>query len=434
MRRFLWFLVSVSLMRVGFVGVLGVVGCGGGAKQDGGVDAGFDAGSGAFDGGFDAGRDGGNAGFDAGLICPAAQVPAPFDAGFLDEADGGNGASCSGGVMVLGPLYARAATTLEIPREWTQLGAIRGADGVFASISLDGGDFSPALELSGFDFPVSDDAGVMGVTAELVVHGTSPSLQLASLSWMGGSTAKAVRELHREIPMNWSSWSHGVISPPNTYFWGADANHPTFFVRLDFNQACTTVPGGRIEIDDVLVSIHVPGDGGVLPITRRPATVRSQPLRRVWARVSSATGAPNAAEDGGAALVSGMSQGETTDAIILSDFGFQLPPNASVRGVVAVPYRGGTANVPLALYDARLVKGGVPVGEMRRPHSATSQSWWAGTDPLGDRNDTWGNLLSATEVNAADFGVALRAQYRGVTGTADAELDAAALYIIAHCQ
>jgi len=170
--------------------------------------------------------------------------------------------------------------------------------------------------------------------------------------------------------------------------------------------------------------------GDTLAAARYPATVVNDPSFGTtdWAMVSNA----GISDDSTAWIL--LTVGQATHYAKATSFGFNLPANATVRGLrVVLEKEAVNGAVDPGLHDAavRLVKGGV-IG-------ATNRSTGAAWAPLrtdwrvsyGGPTDLWGDTWSAADINAANFGVAAAAEYV-VSGIGSPGLDSIAVYVCYH--
>lgn len=108
--------------------------------------------------------------------------------------------------------------------------------------------------------------------------------------------------------------------------------------------------------------------------------------------------------------------------LVATNFGFSVPSDAFINGVVVEWEQSSTANHILD-YKVQLVKAGVPLG-----NSLAKAVVWKTTDKYslyGDGDTLWGLSLTPADVNATNFGAAISA-------TADpAETDTAQ---VDHCR
>lgn len=127
-----------------------------------------------------------------------------------------------------------------------------------------------------------------------------------------------------------------------------------------------------------------------------------------WSAVSNAFASDNSYTN-----ASLSSNGDFTDHLIISDFGFNLSASDIVLGIEVEIERFGDK---VKDNQVRIVKSGT-VGSTDK--SATAN--WPNTDPntyrlYGANNDLWGETWLATDINAANFGVAISARRVGGGG------------------
>lgn len=111
--------------------------------------------------------------------------------------------------------------------------------------------------------------------------------------------------------------------------------------------------------------------------------------------------------------------GQQTDYLQAVGFGFTLPVDAVINGIkVEIERRDAGFNVNVVVKDLEvlIVKGGVRQSEVNRADTVTS---WPAADAratYGSETDLWGVGWTAADINAATFGVALRAVASGGVG------------------
>jgi hypothetical protein len=116
------------------------------------------------------------------------------------------------------------------------------------------------------------------------------------------------------------------------------------------------------------------------------------------------------------------------DYLLLTDFGFEVPESAEIRGISVKVRRA--AGSPEEAQDAGvyLIKGGT-LGDLDRSIPGS----WAGPDlgetSYGGPTDLWEEELTPADVNSPDFGVALAASFTGV-GNGRAYVDI--VYVTVH--
>ena len=99
--------------------------------------------------------------------------------------------------------------------------------------------------------------------------------------------------------------------------------------------------------------------------------------------------------------------GQVTNYLKATGFGFSIPANAVIGGVVVeVEHSAGNLMTSIKDKSIKLVKGGAIVGQER----VLSPSFLSTSDTLknyGSSTDTWGVTLTPDEINLANFGVVL---------------------------
>lgn len=122
---------------------------------------------------------------------------------------------------------------------------------------------------------------------------------------------------------------------------------------------------------------------------------------------------------------------EVSPRLVLTGFGFNLPAQAIVVGVVAVVERSSEGNGGTVVdSEVRLVRGGSAVGLNRAlaeawPTADTSASY-------GHLSDTWGETLSGADVSDPAFGIAIAASFAGSGHNTKAQVDLVQLTIHFH--
>ncbi len=113
-----------------------------------------------------------------------------------------------------------------------------------------------------------------------------------------------------------------------------------------------------------------------------------------------------------------------TDYLMATHFNMGLPVTAAVCGI-SVSVQKSASNI-LGLvstvqdYQVYLLKNGIPVGTNKAsPAAWTSASSWYSYGALGDN---WGTSWSVSEINAANFGVAISATMTGLVTLAPSAL------------
>ena len=116
------------------------------------------------------------------------------------------------------------------------------------------------------------------------------------------------------------------------------------------------------------------------------------------------------AADGNVAS-SAVKSGTTTQYLHATNFGFSIPANATIEGVFARVLKMVTnvGTVQGADHTVQLIVGGVRSGS----NNAQGGNWPKGTltnTDYGGAADKWGLALTPANINASNFGLAVRGQ------------------------
>lgn len=127
--------------------------------------------------------------------------------------------------------------------------------------------------------------------------------------------------------------------------------------------------------------------------------------------------APLAAAADAASAMAMLSTGTDTlsEYLKATDFGFSVPADATVNGVVVEVLKTDDGSQILdAPGGVRLVKGGTVSGDDK---ADTMTEWAAGYATYGGAADLWGLTLTPADVNASTFGFVIAAEYGGASGS-----------------
>jgi hypothetical protein len=178
----------------------------------------------------------------------------------------------------------------------------------------------------------------------------------------------------------------------------SDVADADFGVGLVVNHSLS----GKLSVDDLALEIFYE------PTSKQadflPSTATSTTSSHVW---------ENPAATGASVI---LTLGEFTDDLVLTGFGFSIPPNAIVTGI-SLQYEGICGNhrdVWIADKRIQLTFGGVPVCA----NKAEADDWTGGsfTRAYGSSTDTWGCAWDGATVNANDFGVIVGVRFSGKAG------------------
>lgn len=138
-------------------------------------------------------------------------------------------------------------------------------------------------------------------------------------------------------------------------------------------------------------------------------------------------GAIGATDDAGVhvALAGATGLGTSSEYLVASGFGFNLPPTAVVNGIEVTVRRQAVGSIQDE--DIRLFVGGRPVGKS----SSTAGSWTASwtTAQAGTRLYLWGHGFTPAEINSPDFGVGFQVRNTSSSGPNHAYLDSVAVEV-----
>jgi hypothetical protein len=128
---------------------------------------------------------------------------------------------------------------------------------------------------------------------------------------------------------------------------------------------------------------------------------------------------------------SALGNGEYTELLRVTGYGFDIPANVSIKGVVVqLKRQGGT----------RIVDGNIElwldgVASDRPKFIASGWPTKIGTHHYGQEVDTWGNDLTPALVNKAGFGTEIWAKHREDAGTEPATAEIESLIVtIWYCE
>lgn len=118
------------------------------------------------------------------------------------------------------------------------------------------------------------------------------------------------------------------------------------------------------------------------------------------------------------------SNGDYTDYIQVTNFGFSIPLTASIDGIVVEVERWNTGTKNVKDSKVKIVEGSVIGGTDK-----SAGGNWAMSDPntyvtYGNATDLWGNTWTPADINGSGFGIAISAARSGGGGaSADPRID-----------
>lgn len=152
---------------------------------------------------------------------------------------------------------------------------------------------------------------------------------------------------------------------------------------------------------------------------RRPQVVANVGAGVAWSSPDNAR-----FPDGASASV--LLQKTSSRELVLYDFGFEVPAGAQVLGVELATRRSATDIDEIVDKSVRLVRDKLATGESRASSAFWSTSMVEFT--YGGPRDTFGQALTAEDVNAAGFGASLAIEHVGTTAET-ASVDAVSITV-----
>jgi hypothetical protein len=102
-----------------------------------------------------------------------------------------------------------------------------------------------------------------------------------------------------------------------------------------------------------------------------------------------------------------LSNGNDHDRLIVDDFGFAIPDDATILGISATIHRAAGGPQEASDHAVRIIKNGA-IGETKRE----KQGYWPTTvtpEDYGGETDLWGETWTPADINAESFGLAIAA-------------------------
>jgi hypothetical protein len=230
------------------------------------------------------------------------------------------------------------------------------------------------------------------------------------------------------------------VSPSPTLTWNASSGALTYHLHVSTTSDFTTTVYDQSEISTTSrtleglagLTVHywrvnatnVSGTGEwsfVRSFTTEGSQVRSGGTivddastgSVVWSNPSNAQASDNAR------ATASLPESNSSHYLKASNFGFSIPSNATVNGIVVEVERSrSSTSSSIVTTSAKLVKNGVIGGSDKGSYGGTEWPTADAYGAYGDSVDTWGLALTPADVNAAGFGFALSASNFGATGYA----------------
>jgi hypothetical protein len=305
---------------------------------------------------------------------------------------------------------------------WQNISAITQADGNSAVLNSDGKN-SEYLVAYGFGFTIPSNASIHGIIAYFYRKETSlwdacdNSLKLIQDGMITG-TDHAVRfsmsgdQLTGFWPTSWALASYGNSSDLWGLSWSPSQINSKFFgvaisawtmmgvAYIDYvrMQVYYTMDSSQNLCNQTLIcgsALEVPGIGGLVFGTA------------VWQNPSAIT-----KPDGNCAYIA--SPGAISDYLMANVFGFTIPSDASINGIVVYFYRKGTAEGLQSDYSLKIVQDWSVVGKDHASSAPWPTNWTLAS--YGNSSDLWGLSWTPSQINADGFGVAISTQNNLTTG------------------
>lgn len=212
---------------------------------------------------------------------------------------------------------------------------------------------------------------------------------------IGGDTCSSVLS---------GDWTHPVVKNTVTDFSQLAGDGPGIYNITDMDayqgKLYVTVNnnGEQITVGPKLPSTGVDDNtnGSTLPAWSNPANITSS-------------------TDGGASASVTLNGTRETHYLKASNFGFNIPSDATVQGIVVTVKRTVTGGTTGNVNDSqiKIVKSSGAIGAANR---STGSNWAStGTLSVGSTSDLWGETWTAGDINNANFGVVIAAV--GSSGT-----------------
>ena len=287
-----------------------------------------------------------------------------------------------------------------------------------ADASIPQSSISHYLKCTNFGFSVPSAATITGitVTAYQSTGGTNqPCDSTIKLVQAGTISGNNLADSN-----NWSAAGAEKSWGGATELWGlslssSDIENSGFGVAI---SATWPVAGtGVFEIFYVKITVHY-----TVPVTREwamRALVQAEPEYCGTAADDATVGTvawtnpTDAQGNTDATTTAALDSAEESHYLKCTNFGFSIPATADVIGIkVDADTTGSSAEI----FDGtvKLVVGGSIVGD----NQESAVSWSGGLRSWGADNSLWGNTITAANVNASTFGVALSAESTADTKTA----------------
>ena len=315
-----------------------------------------------------------------------------------------------------GPNYPLTAGT----SSWTNPGNILSDNDVYSNGNMlaGAGNVSSYLRASNFGFTIPDGASLEGIVVEIGRYGQGdePRVIDNTVRLVNGSGV-IVGENKADTVTGWpateATASYGAVNN----LWGAsltvaDINNANFGVVLSITNPFTGTRTGYVDF----IRVSVTYNGGTT-VTKYGTGSVSQ-----WASPTSILG------DDGAYSNAIVLASANTNYLRASNFGFNIPGDATVDGITVEMNRYSNGAAPRILDSTiQLINGSSVIVGDNKADLATN---WPGPSAAeegiatyGGPADTWAAGLSAADINSTNFGVVIAVSNPNADSTRTAYID-----------
>jgi hypothetical protein len=133
------------------------------------------------------------------------------------------------------------------------------------------------------------------------------------------------------------------------------------------------------------------------------------------------------ASDNNFVNATGVSAGDITNYLTVTDFSFSIPSTATICGIeVMIENSVSGAMQIVSDNSVKLIKGGLITGN----DYASSSPWSTSSSVVsyGGSTDAWGTSWTASDINASDFGIAVSANLSSSASTAQIDFISIKVY------
>jgi hypothetical protein len=295
---------------------------------------------------------------------------------------------------------------------WQNTSCIGSADGNYAYIDAPG-TISHYLVASGFGFAIPSNSSILGIVVSFYRMGTVAgcqsdySVKIVQDGVIGGTDhASPV-----PWPTTWTLASYGSPSDLWGLFWTpSQINSNNFGVAISAQNWLTN--GSDCYIDYAQIQVYYTSLMNQVSICGSGADQAGVGTSR-WIHPTYITRA-----DGQYSFIG--TAGTVSHWLVATGFGFNIPSDASIYGIVAYFYRMGTGVDYQRDYSLKIIQDGTIQGSEHASPAYWPTSWILAS--YGNSSDLWGLSWTPSQINANNFGVAISTQNTLISG-ADTYID-----------